>query len=279
MFKDNSIKSVQAYFDEKLKGQYALRDVQLFTELCLEAKFGLSKTDLILSVRRFSESELLQIIGVIKRLKNNEPIQYILETVHFYGLNFKVTSGALIPRPETEELVDLIVKSKAQGRIVDIGTGTGIIPVSLAKNLSNVEIHAIDVSPDALKIAEYNALENKVKVQFHLIDILESELPIEDIDLVVSNPPYVLESDKKVMSPHVLEYEPHLALFVDDNNPLVFYKRIVRLADQKLKAGGFIYLEIHENFGQEMLELLSHFKKVELLQDLQGKDRFIVAEK
>lgn len=279
MFKDNSIKSVHDYFEEKLIHEFTKREIQIFTELSLDTKFGISKVDLILNKQRFSESELLWFRSVVKRLLAKEPIQYILGTSHFYGLDFKVSPAVLIPRPETEELVDLIVKSKPTGVLLDIGTGSGIIPICLEKHLNDVSVHGLDVSTAALSIAAENAFANDVDVHFFECDILQEEIPLDNLDLIVSNPPYVLESDKEEMEAKVLEYEPGLALFVDDSNPLLFYKRIIKLALTHLKANGQLFFEIHEEFGQEILNLLSEFKSAEVLKDLQGKDRFIRAVK
>ena len=279
MFKDNTIKSVQDYFNDKLGNSYSKREIQIFVELCLDSMFGLSKTDIILNETRFSESELLQFRAVTKRLKMYEPIQYILGIAHFYGYDFKVMPSVLIPRPETEELVDLIVNSKPFGRIVDIGTGSGIIPISLGKTIEKLELHAIDISEEALTIAIENAKLLDVKVEFHQLDILVDDLPMNEIDVIVSNPPYVLESDKKEMMQQVLGHEPDLALFVEDETPLIFYSRIVDLALKTLRKGGVLFFEIHEKFGAEMIALCSDFEKVDLLKDLQGKDRFIKAVK
>ncbi len=279
MFKDNSIKSVQDYFRDKLADYFPSREIDLFASFCFEIKFQLSKTDLIVNQQRFSESELLWFRSVIKRLKNQEPIQYILGECHFYGLNFSVEPGVLIPRPETEELVDIIIKSKIKGAILDIGTGSGVIPICLAKKMPQLKVYAIDISEKALAIARRNAKQNQVDVNFHLCDVLNERLPIDGLDVIISNPPYVLESDKIEMADNVLNFEPALALFVDDKDPLVFYQRIINLCENHLKKGGKLFFEIHEKFGNDILKLLFSFERAELIKDLQGKDRFIVAIK
>jgi release factor glutamine methyltransferase len=217
---------------------------------------------------------------VVKRLLLNEPIQYILGKVYFYGKEFDVNSDVLIPRPETEELVDLIIKDNPTGLLVDVGTGSGIIPISVKSSCPTITATAIDVSEKALTVARLNAQKYSCEVQFILMDILKSRLPEIVYDVIVSNPPYVLESDKSVMTKNVLEHEPSIALFVNDETPLIFYERIIQLSDQ-LKKGGSLYFEIHENFGQQILDLLNtaKFDFAEILKDLQGKDRFIKAVK
>ena len=277
MFADNSISSVFKYFDDKLNQLYSEREIQLFAEITLAVKFDVHKSQIILNERKFSESELLQIRAVVKRLKEKEPIQYILNNAHFYGLEFQVETGVLIPRPETEELVDLILKESPSGKVLDIGTGSGVIPVSLKSMAPALEVYALDVSDIALEIAEKNAKLNKVDVNFKLSDILHNDLGTEKYDIIVSNPPYVLESDKKEMTTSVLNYEPGLALFVPDSEPLKFYKRITSLAADHLVTGGKLYFEIHENFGNEVKEVLvqAGFSEVKIVQDLQGKDRIV----
>lgn len=279
MFKDNSIKSVQDYFQDKLADHFPSREIDLFATYCFEIKFQLTKTDVILNQQRFSESELLWFRSVVKRLKNEEPIQYILGECHFYGLNFFVESGVLIPRPETEELVDIIIQSKIEGAVLDIGTGSGVIPICLAKKMPHLKVDAIDISKEALAIAKRNANQNEVDVNFHLCDVLNEKLPIDSLDVIISNPPYVLESDKNEMANNVLNFEPELALFVDDRKPLIFYQRIIDLCENHLKIGGKLFFEIHENFSNAILDLLHAFEHAEIRKDLQGKDRFIIAIK
>lgn len=280
MFADNSIKAVQHYFLDKLQDAFSKREIELFTNYCLEFRFSLKRSDVILNSRRFSESELLWFRSVVKRLLQNEPIQYILGKVFFYGKEYQVTSDVLIPRPETEELVDLIIKDMPTGLLVDIGTGSGVIPISIKSSCPAITATAVDVSEKAVSIARINANQHSCEVQFIILDILQSDLPEMAYDVIVSNPPYVLESDKTDMKANVLLYEPDIALFVPDQTPLVFYERIIQLAD-KLKVGGRLYFEIHENFGQEILSMITaaKFNSAIIIKDLQGKDRFIKAVK
>jgi release factor glutamine methyltransferase len=277
MFADNSIKSVFKYFEEKLSNQFSKREIKLFAEISLEVKFGLGKSDVILNSRKFSESELLELRSIVKRIKGNEPIQYILNNAHFYGLEFYIKEGVLIPRPETEELVDLILKESPKGTVLDIGTGSGIIAITLKSMAPALRVKAVDVSESALSIAKKNAELNRVEVEFEKMDVLTNDFINDSFDIIVSNPPYVLESDKAKMSESVLDFEPGLALFVPDNDPLRFYKRITTLAVKHLAKDGRLYFEIYEDFGLEVKELLmkAGFSKVEIVKDLQGKDRIV----
>lgn len=267
-----------------LEGKYALEEINAFYYIFCEEILGFSKIDAALN-RDFclssSHQNILQ--ETISRLLKFEPIQYIYGVAHFYHLKFKVTSEVLIPRPETEELVDIVIKNtKNQAvKILDIGTGSGCISISLAKNLALAEVSAIDISENALQIAIENALLNNVKVQFIQKDILNTDQLTQKYDIIISNPPYVKEEEKKEMNRNVLEYEPALALFVSNIDPLIFYKKIALLAFNHLNDQGILYLEINQSLGKEMIELVKHigFKEVNLKKDFLGNDRFILAEK
>jgi release factor glutamine methyltransferase len=267
-----------------LEGKYALEEINAFYYIFCEEILGFSKIDAALN-RDFclssSHQNILQ--ETIYRLLKFEPIQYIYGVAHFYHLKFKVTSEVLIPRPETEELVDIVIKNtKNQAvKILDIGTGSGCISISLAKNLALAEVSAIDISENALQIAIENALLNNVKVQFIQKDILNTNRLTQKYDIIISNPPYVKEDEKKEMNRNVLEYEPALALFVSNIDPLIFYKKIALLAFNHLNDQGILYLEINQSLGKEMIELVKHigFKEVNLKKDFLGNDRFILAEK
>jgi release factor glutamine methyltransferase len=236
-----------------------------------------------------TNSETEQFFSILSDLKQQKPIQYIIGETEFYGLPFKVNEGVLIPRPETEELVALIIQSlKSQElnsrviKILDIGTGSGCIAISLAKNLPNAEVYALDVSKEALKVAKANAELNNVQITFVEVDILnESTWDLEfkalEFDVIVSNPPYVRELEKAEIKPNVLDNEPHLALFVDDHNPLAFYKVITNFAVRNLKQKGPLYFEINQYLGKETKQLLidRDFEDVTLLKDLNGSDRML----
>jgi release factor glutamine methyltransferase len=223
-------------------------------------------------------------LKAITRLKNYEPIQYIIGDTEFYGLVFKVNPSVLIPRPETEELVDWIIKDCEDDKkinILDIGTGSGCIAISLAKNLPNAKVFALDVSNEALKTANQNAINNGVEVEFIEADILSYNSLDIQFDLIVSNPPYVRELEKQMMSANVLDHEPHLALFVEDDDALLFYRKITDVAADILKPNGQLFFEINESLGESTKQLLdnSNYKNIELKKDIFEKDRMIKAVK
>jgi len=272
------LKQVVNYF------KYHLDDIYNFNELdgiiywTIESCFNLSRSKYkLIDDRDLSHKDVLFIKEVVNRLKTKEPIQYIFGETTFHGLKFKVDENCLIPRPETEELVSWILETP-KNKILDIGTGSGCVAVSLSKKLQS-DVKAIDISEKALELARYNAIINDVSVCFSLIDIFEIE-KVEKVDIIVSNPPYVLESDKYNMNENVLAFEPHIALFVPDENSLKFYKQIINIAKKSLNKDGFIYFEIHEKKSNQIIDLLSknNFSNIELRKDLQGKDRMIKAQ-
>ena len=226
------------------------------------------------------ESELLKFNSVIKGLKKDIPIQQLFGKAPFYEREFVIDENVLIPRQETEELIQLIVeKNKIDSpRILDIGTGSGAIAISLNLEINNSKVYALDVSEKALDIAKKNKELLNGKVEFLKLDILKesSSKFTEKLDLIVSNPPYVLNSEKELMLSNVLDYEPHLALFVEDANPLIFYKKIVDFALINLVEEGILYFEINEKYGEEVAGLMqNNFNKIEIIKDLNGKDRFV----
>ncbi len=241
--------------------------------------------------KKLSENERHEIESIVERLLHNEPLQYILGETEFYGLPFAVDSSVLIPRPETEELVDWVVRDekplKSEGQpnslIVDIGTGSGCIAVTLAKYLPEALIYGIDISADALSVAKKNAGLNQVEVQWIQGDILARIPPVipgtPDIDIIISNPPYIVPSEKKDMEKNVLDYEPSIALFVPEQEPLLFYEAIADAGIQCMQQGGRLYFEINAAFGRETCEMLKNkgYQTIELRQDISGKDRMIKA--
>lgn len=231
---------------------------------------------------KISISDYNRLLLAYERLKNNEPIQYVIGKTEFYGLEFLVEPGVLIPRPETEELVDRIIEQNSLERpvIIDIGTGSGCIAISLAKGIPAAQVHAMDISEKALWIASKNAKHNLADVQFYLVDVLKlNGFPCSLADVVVSNPPYVTESEKKLMHANVLDFEPHTALFVSDNDPLLFYRKIALLSTTGLNKGGKLYFEINERFGEETQQMLlgMGFQNVKIITDLFGKARMTEA--
>jgi release factor glutamine methyltransferase len=278
------IKALKFYFFESLKGIHDENEVESFFFMLTEYLHNLKRIDLALNPNfEISEAEVQKWEAIISELKTEKPIQYIIGETWFYDSKFFVNEHTLIPRPETEELVDWIVanEKKSEKRekltILDIGTGTGCIPISLKKNIPNAEVSAIDVSEEALKVAQKNALENKVAINFILQNILETEDLKQQFDIIVSNPPYVRNLEKQEIKKNVLAFEPHLALFVEDTDALLFYRKIARLALKNLKPNGLLFFEINQYLGRETVELLENlgFKNIELKKDIYGNDRMI----
>lgn len=254
---------------------FSRREVESFAYLSIEKILGYSKSDCIIhSNQELTNDNILSFENIINDLKQNIPIQYILGEAHFYDLKFKVNSSTLIPRGETEELVQYILLHDFIS-VLEIGTGSGCIAVSIAKN-SNAKITAIDNSIGALEIAKSNAVLNSVEINFQLRDVFNFS-DIKKYDLIVSNPPYVLESEKKLMDKNVLDYEPHNALFVSDNDPLAYYKEIAKIATNNLNKNGLLFFEINEKYSNQIIELLSNlnFVDIELKKDINGRDRII----
>ena len=254
---------------------FSRREVRSFAYLSIEKILGYSKSDCIIhSNQELTNDNIISFENIICDLKQNIPIQYILGEAHFYDLKFKVNSSTLIPRGETEELVQYILLHDFIS-VLEIGTGSGCIAISIAKN-SNSKITAIDNSIEALEIAKSNAILNSVKINFVLSDVFNFS-DTKKYDLIVSNPPYVLESEKIIMDKNVLDYEPHNALFVSDNDPLVYYNEIAKIATNNLNKNGLLFFEINEKYSKQIIELLSNlnFVDIELKKDINGRDRII----
>lgn len=244
----------------------------------IEHELKLSKTDVMLGKKVHVNQEV--IAKLIQRINEQEPIQYILGEAWFYGRKFTITPSVLIPRPETEILVKTVVdrfRGKKALTILDIGTGTGCIAVTLVLELSGTKVIATDISSKALSVARQNADQLQASVQTEIHDILNQSLSFGQIDVVVSNPPYVLNKEKNTMKRNVAAFEPHNALFVPDTNPLLFHRAITEKAKPSLKPGGFLMMEINEQFGSETISLLlAHgFTEVKIIKDLDAKDRFV----
>ena len=277
-------KTIQ-YIRAELAPFYPETEITGFIQLIMNSVLGLSYTQMVLEKDRVLETfESDRIKAIVERLKTHEPIQYILGVAEFYGLELNVQPGVLIPRPETEELVDWICKTKIPtiAKMLDIGTGSGCIPLALKNELPAAEVMAVDVSENALLIATENAQKHQLEVIFELADILKwHERSWPRFDVIVSNPPYVMEREKKQMEANVLEYEPGLALFVSDTDPLIFYRTIAQFASKQLNESGYLFFEINENLGDEMVELVKQlgFKSIELRRDLNGKNRMLRCRK
>lgn len=270
---------IKRYFRSQLALKFSEREAEQLLRILLEDLFGIDQKSQILNpdmtIDEIQHHALEQAVG---RLLKGEPVQYVTGIAEFCDLKFKVNGSVLIPRPETEEMVQKIVAQDIHPkRIWDIGTGSGCIAIALAKHFADAEVFAFDVSEDALATARENALLNKVKVNFVHDDVLNphSEIFSQPVDLVVSNPPYVCEKERKTMENNVLDWEPENALFVPDGNPLLFYRQILHLASAQLTVNGQVWLEINEAFGAEMLGLCKAegFDKAEIYNDFAEKPR------
>ena len=312
-----TLKELKNHFQTELQSIYDKDEIDSFFFMVTEYFYNFKRIDVSLNpnfeINNFSKWET-----IIANLKAEKPIQYILGEAWFYGLKFKVNENTLIPRPETEELVEWISdslnfkvksqkvkieskKSKVESQklretnfqlptsnfqLLDIGTGTGCIPISVKKNIPEAEVFAIDISEKTLKIAQENAQINQTEINFLQADILKTNdllslraesRSLSKFDIIVSNPPYVRNLEKQEIKKNVLDYEPHLALFVEDNDALLFYKKIAELAQKSLKPDGLLFFEINQYFGKETVEMLENlgFKNIELRKDLKGNDRMI----
>ena len=283
------LKEILNVFHKELDTIYGNNEVDSFFYILIDYYLNLKRITLVMQPEyTISKEEEQPLFEALSRLKLEEPIQYIIGETEFFGLVFKVNQNTLIPRPETEELVQWIIEdykdNLEQIKILDIGTGTGCIPISLAKNLPKAKVKALDISTKALEVAKQNAKLNAVEVDFIELNILETCHPELDsasqkFDVIVSNPPYVRELEKAEMKGNVLKHEPELALFVDNTNPLIFYKAITEFATHSLKAGGTLYFEINQYLGAEMIQLLEdfNFKDIELKKDMFSNNRMIKA--
>jgi release factor glutamine methyltransferase len=247
--------------------------------LILES-MGITRSDVIAQKAvSLTLGETSALNTIIDRINKNEPVQYILGKAHFFGQEFEVNPAVLIPRPETEFLVEEVLKSNSNtpGKILDIGTGSGCIAITLAKNLPQKTVIAFDISDDALQVASKNAKQLGANVTFHHVDILTSEIDFQELEFIVSNPPYVAASEKHAMNRNVLDHEPHLALFVPENDPLIFYNAIAQKGLSALKSGGRIVVEINERFGKEVCDIFiqAGFTNATVIKDLQNKDRIV----
>ena len=281
-----NIGELSSGFKKELKEQYTLPELQNFLYLIFQNLMGLSKTDIHINHgKEVPDYIIIKINEIISELKEYKPIQYILCVTEFYGCNIKINQNTLIPRPETEEIVRWILDETdgSSCKIIDIGTGSGCIAVALAKNNISAKVFAADNSEEALKVARTNAGINNTDITFFNFNINSpGTSDILDIyDIIVSNPPYVTESEKRQMKENVLKYEPHDALFVPDSDPLIFFRAILQFAQSKLKSGGDIFFEINERFGEQMVELLEEFNyyNIILRKDINDKDRMIKGTK
>ena len=278
------LKHYKKYFFDSLQDIQDEQEIESFFFILTEYLHHLKRVDVALNPDfEISDAAIEKWNAILSELQQEKPIQYITGEAWFYGLRFEVNENTLIPRPETEELVEWIIesqKSKVQSQkleILDIGTGSGCIPISLKANLPQANVSAIDVSEQALEVAKRNAVSNNVEVNFIQANILEVEDLNQHFDIVVSNPPYVRNLEKQEIKKNVLDYEPHLALFVEDTDALLFYRKIAQLALKNLSSNGLLFFEINQYLGNETVELLENlgFKNIELKKDVYGNDRMI----
>ena len=279
------ISELKKYFTNQLSGLYPSEEIQSFFNILSEEYLMLSRVEIALNPdKQVMAKDFDKFQVALFKLNNHEPIQYLIGETEFYGLTFKVNKYTLIPRPETEELVELIISNQKitnqpspHTSILDVGTGSGCIAISLAKKLKNVKVSALDLSKKTLKVASRNAEINEVEVSFFQADILTVKSLPERYDIIVSNPPYVRELEKELMQENVLRHEPDSALYVSNDDPLLFYRSIAQLAKTYLKPEGKLFFEINEYLAVEMIQLLKveGFQNIEIKKDIFGKDRML----
>lgn len=273
------------YIRNSLAGIYPDNEINSISYLLLTEVTGLNRTGIILNKNtNISDNQRQQLEEFVKQLQTKRPIQYVLGYTEFYGLRFEVDESVLIPRPETEELVDWVresIDTTLPLKIMDIGTGSGCIAIALKSVFKNSEVTAVDVSQSALTTASKNASSNSCELTFQQIDILQLNALTQKQNIIVSNPPYIPTKEMIDIEAHVLNFEPHSALFVPDSDPLLFYRKISMLAQEGLFDGGFLFFEIHRDYGQQTVDMLSEigFKSIVLKKDIAGNDRMIRAVK
>ena len=276
------IKDIIELFRQELTSVYSEKETESILFLVLHHVIGFSRTESVLRkeelLEEITRKKLFTILG---KLKRGMPVQYVLGHTEFYGLDFLVRPGVLIPRPETEELCNWIIKENKNRKAVmlDIGTGSGCIAITLKKHIEDCTVYACDISEKALEIAGKNATKNNAGIHFFKSDTLNSKekKKLPQFDVIVSNPPYIRNSEKKLMKPNVLNYEPHEALFVSDKNPLLFYKAIAGFSLNHLCPGGYLYFEINENLSSELVEVIDNmgFHDIQIKKDVNGKYRML----
>lgn len=279
-----SVGNVRTQLINALADEYGRREAQAMTELIFEDLKGWRPVDLVLNSEwMLSDYMIEKLESYSTRILNGEPVQYVTGKARFHGFELDVTPDVLIPRPETDELVDLIISENQESdlRVLDVGTGSGAIAIALARNLKFPEVTALDVSPAALEVARKNGRDKHAAINFICADIFKWTPPGDSFDIIVSNPPYIAESEKKDMERNVLEYEPDIALFVPDSDPLLFYRRIAGMGAEALAPGGRLYFEINPLFVSGLTDLLKELKytDIRIVKDISGRDRFAVAKK
>jgi release factor glutamine methyltransferase len=285
---NNSLSALIAFYQSELNSAYEKSEIDAIVELVLEHYLKYSKTDIIVKRNEnINQSDLLKLYFCCKELKNNRPIQYILKEAWFYNLKFYVNQHVLIPRPETEELVDVILKENKEAlSFLDIGTGSGCIPIAIKNTNNKSNVYACDISADALLVAKKNSEINEILIHLIEVDILNNKAVEEKFettfDVIISNPPYIKFDEKDQLSKNVTDNEPHIALFVNGADDILFYKKIIDLCKQKLNSGGKLYFELNPLTAEDVLAYANNskiFKHTELIKDMSGKLRFLRAVK
>lgn len=285
---NNSLSALIAFYQSELNSAYEKSEIDAIVELVLEHYLKYSKTDIIVKRNEnINQSDLLKLYFCCKELKNNTPIQYVLKEAWFYNLKFYVNQHVLIPRPETEELVDVILKENKEAlSFLDIGTGSGCIPIAIKNTNNKSNAYACDISADALLVAKKNSEINEILIHLIEVDILNNKAVEEKFettfDVIISNPPYIKFDEKDQLSKNVTDNEPHIALFVNGADDILFYKKIIDLCKQKLNSGGKLYFELNPLTAEDVLAYANNskiFKHTELIKDMSGKLRFLRAVK
>jgi release factor glutamine methyltransferase len=286
MFATMTIKEFYTKFISELRTVYPTGEASSIAQIAFDHFIKKSPASLATDGLKEIEPSLVEVLNIaLVELLNNVPIQYITGRAWFYNISFAVTDAVLIPRPETEELVLEIIhflKHQTPKKILDIGTGSGCIPISIKKNMPSVQISSLDVSAKALDIAKQNAIENNTDINFFQFDFLKDQNynRLSKYDIIVSNPPYIPLNEKTILDKNVTDYEPHLALFVPDNDRLLFYKKILIFATEHLEEGGRIFLEVHEDFAKETAEIFINSNYTVIIKkDMQGKERMLIVSR
>ena len=283
MFAEMTIKEVYSLFTNELKLLHTEGEAVAITNIVFDHYLKLNSTAVVIQGKEEINPKIFILLEeALAKLKTHVPVQYITGQAWFYNLNFEVNNFVLIPRSETEELVLEAInflEQQKEKKVLDIGTGSGCIPITIKKNIPDVDVTSIDVSKPALEVAKRNAKINNVEINFIELDFLKenNHKNLPSFDLIISNPPYIPEKEKDILDKNVIAYEPHLALFVPDNDPLIFYKKIANFAENHLEMNGKILLEVHEDFAAETAALFSKEKYiVEIKKDMQGKERMLI---
>jgi len=283
--KENTLRSLRNLYREVLDSMYDVEEIDALWKYSLEDKLSIKVAQHKLAQPILTESNLNTIIPVLERLAEGEPYQYIIGEVEFYGCKLKVDKRVLIPRPETEELCELVLNENDTTKalsVIDLGTGSGCIPIALKSKATAWKVDAIEVDEGALSLAKQNAKLNNLEIGFQQLDLLEPQTSnLKSYNIIISNPPYIAEKEADTIKENVLVHEPHLALFIKDEDPLLFYRKMLDIGQKSLEEGGKFYFEFNEQYGPEMIELMEQkgYCDIRIVKDLSGKDRFAVCTK